>query len=49
MLVQCNVTQWVIFTTDLSQWRYGHTVTVTVVWGSIPPTDQVLNGQPTML
>ena len=33
----------------MSQWRYGHTVIVTAVWGLIPPADQVLNDQPTML
>ena len=49
ILIQCNVTQKLITSTSLSQWHYGHAVIVTVVWGSIPPAEQVLNDLPTML
>ena len=49
MLIQCNITQQLIATTSLSQWYYSHAMIVTVVWGSIPPADQVLNDQPTTL
>ena len=41
--------QWLIVTTGLSQWHYGLAVIVTVVWGLIPFTSQVLNDQPTAL
>ena len=44
-----NITQWLIATNGLRQWRYGHVVIVTEVWGSIPPANQVLNDQPTTL
>ena len=49
ILVQCNIILWLIITTGLSQWHYGHAVIVTVIWGLLPPTDQVLNDQPTTL
>ena len=48
-VTQCNVNQYLISITSLARWHYGHAVIITEVWGSIPPTNQVLNDQPTVL
>ena len=48
-LIQCNTTQWLIVTTGLSPWHYGHAIIVTAVWGSIRLANHVLNDQPTTL
>ena len=49
MLVQYNTTQKLIITTGWSQWHYVHAVIVRVVWGPIPPTNQVFSDQPTTI
>ena len=49
MLIQCNITQYLVATTGLSQCCCGHAVIVKMVWGSNPPANQVLNDQLTVL
>ena len=49
MVVQNDMTQTLISPTSLSWWHYGYAVITTEVWGSMAPTNQVLNDQPTML
>ena len=49
MLVQYNITKYLIVTTGLSQWHYGHAIIIKMFWDSISLTDQVLNDQPTTI